>query len=121
MRNYITFICTVMLVVTLIPARATAYCLPGKTASGKPVAEGVCAGGNKYYGKTLRVYQRKPDGSIGSLIGTYECCDKGGTDAIKKGYVIDIWQPDLDSCQDFMDLVYMDGCQGKIYIEVIDE
>lgn len=97
---------------------ATAYCLPGITASGVPVREGICAGGNKYFGKTIKIYQINKDGSQGKLIGTYDCLDKGGTDAIRKGYVIDVWRPDLNSCQEFMNLVYENGAKGKVYLEV---
>ena len=104
--------------ITLIPAKATAYCLQGKTASGEYVREGICAGSNLYFGKKITIYQRLPDGTIGNLIGTYDCLDKGGTDAIRNGYVIDVWKKDLEACQEFMNLVYQDNCGGNIYIVV---
>lgn len=121
MKHYISALIAVLFAITLIPARATAYCLPGITASGEPVREGICSGGSMYYGKTINIYQRMPDNSVGSLIDTYECLDKGGTDAIRNGYVIDIWQPDLEACHEYMKMVYMDGCQGKIYVEILEE
>ena len=104
----------------MLKSRATAYCLDGITASGKPVREGICAGKDEWFGKTIIVYQRLPGDKLGSLIGIYECLDKGGTEAIKNGWVIDIWEPDLEACQELMDKVYEDGCEGKIFIQVID-
>lgn len=108
----------VAVLMTLIPARATAYCITGTTASGEYTREGICAGGSRYFGKTITIYQRLPDGSVGDKIGTYECKDKGATPGIKNNYVIDVWQEDLEHCQEFMDLVYKDGCEGKIYIHI---
>lgn len=67
-------------------------------------------------GKTIILYQRLPDGSKGKEIGTYEIADTG----CKKN-VIDVWQPNLEECQKFMNLVYEDGCKGKIYYEVKEE
>lgn len=107
-----------LIALSIFPARATSYCLPGTTASGESVREGICAGGDEYFGKTVYLFQRLPDGSIGKFIGMYECTDKGGTDAIKSGNVIDIWKPDKKACQEFMNLVYQDDCEGKIYIVV---
>lgn len=101
-------------------ARATAYCMGTVTASGNKVREGICAGKPEWMGKTILVYQRLPGDKVGDLIGIYECLDTGGTEAIKNGWVIDIYQPDLEACQDFMDLVYAEGCEGKIFIQVID-
>lgn len=117
-RGVNTLIGFIALALTIIPARGTAYCLPGITASGEAVRDGICAGCDEYYGHNLIVYQRLPNGDMGKYIGTYECIDKGGSDAIKKGYVIDIWQKDLKACQELMDLLYQDGCEGKIYIIV---
>lgn len=99
---------------------ATAYCVSGITASGEETRIGICAGSKDYMGKTIILYQRLPDGSIGELIGIYECLDTGGTKGIKSGTVIDVWCPDLESCQDFMDTVYEDNCKGKVYIQVVE-
>ena len=104
----------------LIKARATAYCLSGTTASGQTVRDGVCAGKKEWLGKTILVYKRLPDNSVGDLIDIYECLDAGGTEAIKTGKVIDVWCEDYSSCKDFMNLIYEDGCEGKIYIQVVD-
>lgn len=102
---------------TLIPMHATAYCLPGKTASGEPVRVGICASGRKeLYGKTVILYQRLPDGSVGKGLGVYEVKDTGC-----KENVIDVWMPDLDWCDNFMRRVYLNGCKGRIYVQVIEE
>lgn len=100
----------------LIKAKATAYCLDNVTASGEWVRDGICATGNPdYFGKTIVMYQRLPDGSVGELIGIYECKDKGCAKT-----VIDVWTEDIDKAQSFMDRVYEDGCKGNIYIQVIE-
>lgn len=104
-----------------IPAKATAYCLPGTMANGQKVHLGACAGANKYFGKTVVMFKRLPDNTVGDYIGTYTVEDKGGTKGIKQGYVIDVWQPDLNACHEFMNLVYEDGCKGNIYIIVKEE
>jgi hypothetical protein len=102
---------------TLIPMHATAYCLPGKTASGEPVREGICATGRKeLFGKTVILYQRLPDGSVGKGLGIYEVKDSGCNEN-----VIDVWRPDLDWCQNFMNIVYQNGAHGCIYVEVIED
>lgn len=104
----------------MIKCRATAYYLDGITASGQEVREGICAGKDEWLGKTIVVYQRLPGDKLGELIGIYESLDKGGTKAIKNGWVIDIWTPDAEACQELMDRVYEDGCEGKIFIQVLD-
>lgn len=102
----------------LIKAKATAYCLHGVMANGEYVHNGACAGADKYYGKTITMFKRLPDDSLGDYIGTYTVEDKGGTRGIKQGYVIDIWRPTLKACQEFMDLVYEEECHGNVYIIV---
>jgi len=98
----------------LYKKRATAYCLTGKTYTGKSVRKGIAACGDKrLVGKTCVMYQRLPDGSVGNLIGIYEIEDTGCSE-----YVIDVWMPS-DECQDFMNKVYENGCQGKIFIDVL--
>ncbi len=99
----------------LIKAHATAYCLPGKTASGTEVREGICAmSDSSLIGMTAVVYQRLPDGNIGDYIGTYEIEDTGCSDN-----VIDVWCTEED-CQGFMDSVYENGCKGKVYVQIVD-
>lgn len=101
---------------------ATAYCLNGITASGQKVRTGLCAMNSQYVkennlmGKYVVLYQRLPNGEKGKHIGTYEIADTGC-----KRNVVDVWCPDLNSCQDFMNAVYEDGCKGKIYFEIWEE
>lgn len=104
----------------LIEAHATAYKQTGTMRWGQYTRLGACAGAEAYKNCVIMVYQRNPDDSLGDFIGIYECLDTGGTDGLKNGTVVDIWRPDLESCQDFMDLVYTNGCQGNVYIQVIE-
>ena len=117
MKEILAIISAVHLIVSqpiLIPMNATAYCQTGYTASGEWTRDGICATGNReLMGNIAVLYQRLPDGSKGKYIGTYEILDTG----CKKN-VIDVWCEDLDKCQEFMDLVYEDGCKGKIYVEL---
>lgn len=102
-----------------LPVHATAYCVTGTTKSGEYTREGICAGKEEWLGKEILIFQKLPDGKMGKCLGKYEVLDTGGTEGLKNGKVIDIWKPDLDSCQEFMDLVYEDGCKGKVYIVFI--
>jgi len=95
---------------------ATAYILTGTTASGEETRDGICASGRReWIGKTVIVYQRNTDGSLGSYIGTYEVLDTG----CKKN-VIDVWCDGMPEAKKFMKRVYENGCKGKIYVQVID-
>lgn len=100
---------------------ATAYCLKGTTASGEQTRDGICAGKREWLGKTIILYSRLPDDSVGGVIGIYECKDTGGTKGLKTGKVIDVWCSDLSSCQEFMDRVYEDDCKGRVYIQVVED
>lgn len=105
----------------MIKGHSTAYCLKGITRSGEMTHEGICAGSKEYLGKTIEIYQRLPDNSLGRHLGTFECKDAGNTNAIKKGTCIDVWMPNMDMCQQWMDKVYADGCKGKIYFKIIEK
>jgi len=101
---------------TLIKMHATAYCLDGITASGEPVREGICASGHKeWIGKTVIIYQRLPNDEVGEIIAILEVKDTGCKDS-----VIDVWKPNLDECQEFMNRVYERNCKGKVFVQVID-
>lgn len=101
----------------LTEGHATAYCLQGTMANGEEVRTGACAVSDRsLIGKTLVMYQRLPDGSVGNIIGYFEICDTG----CKQG-VVDVWMPDLEECQEFMNLVYEDGCKGKIFYQIIED
>lgn len=95
---------------------ATAYCLQGKTYTGHKVRKGIAATGDKsLVGKTVIVYQRLPDGSMGDYVGIFEIEDTGCSQN-----VLDVWCPTLEECQDFMDAVYQNSAQGKVYCRFID-
>ena len=103
-----------------IKASATAYCITGTMANGEKTHEGACASSKDRMGCVLVMYQRLPDDSVGDYIGTYTVEDAGGTKAIKRGDVIDVWKPNLKACQEYMDLLYEDGCKGKVWIQIIE-
>ncbi len=107
----------------LIKGYATAYNGPtDHTCTGKPVHKGICGGCQAYLGKTIILYQRLPGDEIGQIIGYYECEDTGpGTEGFQQGRVIDVYCPTLEECQDFMDLVYSNGAQGRCYIQVLED
>ena len=107
---------------TLIKGFATAYNGPSEyTYTGKPVHEGICGGCEAYIGKTIILYQRLPGDQIGELIGIYECEDTGpGTDGFREGRVIDVYEPSLEDCQKFMDLIYTNNAHGKVWIQVLE-
>lgn len=106
---------------TLIKGYATAYNGPTEyTCTGDHVRKGICGGCEAYLGKTIILYQRLPGDEIGACLGIWECLDTGdSTDAFKEGRLIDVWCEDMEACQEFMNRVYEDGCQGHVWIEVI--
>ena len=104
----------------MVPMRATAYCINGTTATGKKTRIGIAASSKNRLGLTALIYQRLPGDQCGDLIGIYEIEDTGGTDGLQSGSVIDCWYPDLDACQEFMNRVYEDGCQGKVFVQFVD-
>lgn len=108
---------------TLIKGFATAYNGPSEyTCTGKKVHEGICGGCEAYIGKTIILYQRLPGDQIGELIGIYECEDTGpGTEGFQQGYVIDVWCRNLEECQDFMNLIYTNNAQGRVWIQIVEE
>lgn len=71
-------------------------------------------------GKTAIIFQRLPGDILGDFIGVYEVEDTGSSKGITEGNVIDIWQPDMDACQEFMNLVYEDDCKGKVFVIFLD-
>jgi hypothetical protein len=107
---------------TLIKGYATAYNGPtDTTCTGDKARNGICGGCSEYLGKTIILYQRLPGDEVGEILGIWECLDSGdSTDAFKEGRLIDIWCEDLEACQRFMDRVYEDGCQGKVFIQVLE-
>lgn len=100
-------------------AHVTAYTDCGYTKSGQYIREGICAGKEEWLGCVAVIYQRMPDGSIGECLGMYEILDTGGTEGLKNGSVIDVWQPTQHQCDEFIDKSYENGCEGKIYLQII--
>ena len=107
---------------TLIKGYATAYIGESEyTCTGDKIRKGICGGCKDYIGKTIVLYQRLPNDEVGRILGIYECLDTGtGTEGFQQGRVIDVYQPTLEECQDFMDLIYTNNAQGKVWIQVID-
>lgn len=100
----------------LMPGYATAYCDYGTTKSGEITRNGTCAMHDaEMIGKTVVLYQRLPNGDTGKMIGIYEVKDTGC-----KQNVIDVWCENLEKCQEFMNIVYEDGCNGRIKYQVIN-
>ena len=90
------------------------------TSTGNKVRKGICASSKEYEGKTIIIYQRMPDNSIGDVLGIYECLDTGGAKGIKSGIVVDVWKPDNESKDEFINRSYENDCDGKIWIQVLD-
>ncbi len=95
--------------------KATAYCLTkNPTATGTKTRPGVVAGKREWLGKTCVAWLDDGDGIIKpeNYYGTFHFEDLGGTDAIKNGYVIDIWIEGYENAKQF-------GCK-KMIIHIID-
>ena len=101
----------------------TAYHHGEITASGVPVRRGICAVKREWMGLTAIVYEYKPDGSMGDMIGIWECLDTGfggdadgdGVGSIEAGKVIDMYFPTLEECQE-----WMKQTGGKVYVQLVD-
>ena len=89
--------------------KVTAYCCGTHTATGVPVHYGVMAVSDAHIGDVAELYTLG-----GEYIGLFECIDKGGTDAIHQGFVVDIYHPTYEECVDFMRLT-----EGVGYIRYI--
>lgn len=83
----------------------TAYCCGTHTANGSKVHIGGCAC-NPHFGDVAIVYS-----TSGRYLGMYECNDKGGTDGLRAGTVIDIYRPTYTMCESWMKLT-----GGKVYV-----
>lgn len=83
----------------------TAYCLQGTTATGGTTRPGIAAC-NTHVGDMAMIY-----GLDGEYLGMYEITDRGATDGLKNGTVIDVWEPDYDQCKSWMELT-----GGRVYV-----
>ena len=78
--------------ITCYTSKSTAY-----TFSGQLVHEGGCASNVENLGKMAFIYN-----SNFEFIGMYECNDIGSNYCLKNGTALDIWQPSLDECYEFI-------------------
>ncbi len=95
--------------------KATAYCLDKNlTAMETKPRYGVIAGKREWLGKTCIVWLDDGDGQIKAenYYGTFVFEDVGGSDAIKKGYVIDVWIEGYENAKNF-------GCKNMI-IQILE-
>lgn len=109
--------------IKLIAGYTTAYTAKpdAKTCTGNTVRPGICGGYGPYIGKTIILYKRLPDNTIGECLGIFECLDTGtGTKSFQEGKLIDVFQPTKEDVQKWADKTYEDGCQGKVWIQVVD-
>jgi len=98
-----------------LKGRVTVYSDVGKTALGTDTRYGICATSNKeLFGKYVILYQRLPDDKKGECLGIFHVEDTGC-----KEEVIDIWCP-KEYQKMIIDRTYENGCQGKIYIQVVE-
>ena len=93
----------------------TCYVITGTTASGEQTREGIVAMNDALLGKTIILYTRKDDGSIGDVYGIYEVKDTGGTKGLKNGSVVDIWMPSLEDAKETMR-----ETKGLGYVQILD-
>lgn len=95
--------------------KATAYCLnKNLTAMETKPRFGVVAGKREWLGKTCVMWLDDGDGIIKpeNYYGTFCFEDLGGSDAIKAGYVIDVWIEGYENAKNF-------GCK-KMIIQILE-
>ena len=89
--------------------KTTAYCMGHHTAMGVPVHNGICAVSEDHLGDVAIIYT-----TTGNFLGYYYCCDTGGTDDIRNGYVIDVYRSNLTQCKNYMRIT-----GGSVYVKYI--
>lgn len=67
-----------------------------KTASGVYPIIGMCASNREHLGDIAALYDKDKD-----FIGYFEATDTGGTEGLKKGYVIDVFAYDMETVYKF--------------------
>lgn len=106
----------------LVKMRATAYPDTGNlTYSGTKPHYGTAGGRKDMIGKTIIMYQRLPNDKIGEIVGYFDIEDTGSAKGAREGHVIDVWKPNIEECQEFMERVYENGCQGKVWVQFIED
>ena len=106
----------------LVKMRATAYPDSGNlTYSGTQPHYGTAGGRKDMIGKTIIMYQRLPGDKVGEIIGIFEIEDTGPAKGAREGHVIDVWRPNVEECQEFMNRVYEDDCGGKVFVQFLED
>ena len=90
--------------------KVTAYCCGTKTSLGVPVQCGIMATSPEHHGEVAELWLPG-----GGFLGYYYCCDSGGTDAIRQGYVVDVYRVNLTQCKSLMKLVSGKKCYIKYH------
>ena len=85
--------------------KATAYCLKGRTASGRNVGRGIVAADRRVLPLGTRIQI-----SAGGYSGTYTVADTGGA---VKGNILDIWVPSCSEAMRFGRRTVMVSVLGK--------
>lgn len=67
-----------------------------RTASGVYPKIGMCASNREHLGDVAVIYNQDKE-----CIGMFECTDIGGTEGLKKGFVIDIYAHDMETVYQF--------------------
>lgn len=106
--------------------RCTCYIEHGITASGQKTRPHTAAGPREWLGCVGALYQVKEDGTMGDFIGYYEFTDTGAGidtdgdgkgDTIINGESIDVWEPDIEMAQEWIDIngdyCYLQLIRGK--------
>lgn len=99
--------------------KTTAYMLDGTTASGRHTRRGICAGQEWMVEQAIESGTGSwvamiwtADGT--EFLGYYEVLDTGGTEAIKNGYVVDVWFSTYEECVEWMEIT-----EGKCLIKYV--
>ena len=84
----------------------TAYVIHGKTATGIETRPGICAC-NPHVGEIAIIYTLD-----GDYLGMYECVDKGATQGLINGTVIDVWRCNMTQATNYMRIT-----EGRIWVK----
>lgn len=87
----------------------TAYCLKGVTASGGTTHHGIAAC-DPHVGDIAVIYSID-----GKYLDTVEITDRGGTEGLHNGTVIDVWKCNKTQCKSWMRLT-----GGRVYVQWIE-
>jgi hypothetical protein len=92
---------------------ATAYCVGHHTADGSAVFEGGCASSLDHIGDVAIVYTLDNE-----FLGYLICNDTGKEGGgVRAGKVLDVYKPDMDACQAYMEKI---GKSQKVWVKWIE-